>query len=140
MKKYTDNKSGNKHNPSFLQKAAQLAANKNAVSLTDNRVNASAKPLQKKVNINDDKKLEKEAEEMGAKAATIQRVNKNADTEEVNPENKISSSSAGETIQRYTIVQPEHLKISKGSTIETQDISQTKFGSTYVHNSAKVSS
>jgi hypothetical protein len=42
-------------------------------------------------------------------------------------------------IQRYSIVQPDNLKAQKHATVETQDLQQTPYGSTYVTKSQQVS-
>jgi hypothetical protein len=41
-------------------------------------------------------------------------------------------------IQRYAMVQPDNLKAKKGSTIETQHIQQTNYGSTYASKTNEV--
>jgi hypothetical protein len=38
-------------------------------------------------------------------------------------------------LQRYTIVQPDHIKAQAGATVETQDIERTQYGSTYIRKS-----
>jgi hypothetical protein len=45
---------------------------------------------------------------------------------------------APDIIQRYSIVQPGNIHAKKGAKIETQDIEQTPFGSTYVTRSNRV--
>lgn len=77
------------------------------------------------MNINDDAELEKEADVMGAKAFQLRRIE---------PTKLQSGNTDSKVVQGYSIVQAGNLRAQQHATIETQDLAQTRYGSTYVNS------